>query len=340
MKNYLITISFIFCLISFCQTTREKFWKESNNHSIVATCKDITTVTGKTGECFQKTCRTGVCKEGDCLNGKGNMLFPEGSSYQGRFADGEFQGEGTLKFCNGTIIEGNFQNGFAGGNANLFFPDGSKYKGPVNKNQPQGYGLWVSADKSLIYEGDFANGKKNGYGIMESSEGNTWQGQFKDDELDGEARFKNRDFSLNGKWKGGKQIGEHQYKDMNGTGYVRFSDDGVIVESKTAEDLKNDRIAMEIFARALKNQKNDSDLRKDKNFCNKLMYDLADFVGNTKNTGCTAQCRSACGNMWDINSKDGDRCERQCRLCWQILEFEPNDCKTVSPYPMVMPDRI
>ncbi|WP_108961409.1 MORN repeat-containing protein [Leptospira ellinghausenii] len=338
MKIYLLTISLIF--FNSCQTTREKFWKESNQHKLVATCRDITAVTAKTGECIQKTCKPGVCKTGDCLNGKGSMLFPEGSSYVGSFVDGEFQGKGTLNLCDGAVIEGTFQNGFAVGEANFFLADGSRYKGPVVNSKPQGYGMWVSADRSLLYEGDFSDGKKNGYGILESSDGGTWQGEFKNDQLDGEARFKNKEFSLNGEWKAGKQIGEHKYLDMNGPGYVRFSDDGTILEAKTAEDIKNDRVAMQIFARALKDQKNQSDLRKDKDFCNKLMYQLADFVGSSKHTGCSAQCRSACGNMWDINSKEGDRCERQCRLCWQVLEFEPNDCKSVSPYPMVMPDRI
>ncbi|EMY60671.1 hypothetical protein LEP1GSC203_0334 [Leptospira terpstrae serovar Hualin str. LT 11-33 = ATCC 700639] len=120
--------------------------------------------------------------------------------------------------------------------------------------------------------------------------------------------------SFNGKSVGG---------DFNGPGYIRFSDNG--------------KLALPIVA---KTKKAKTDLRNSKEFCNKLMYELADFVGSSKITGCSAQCRSACGNMWDINSKDGDRCERQCRLCWNVLAYEPNDCKAVNSYPMVLPDKI
>ncbi|XDD44710.1 MORN repeat-containing protein (plasmid) [Leptospira sp. WS60.C2] len=337
MKNFLLSISFVIFLVSSCQTTRHKFWNETIDHDLTATCKELVSVTGKSGECFQNSCKLGICTRGDCKNGEGNLLFPEGSRYDGRFVEGEFQGKGTLKFCNGTVIEGNFQNGFGKGIGKVYFADGSKYQGNLLKNEPHGYGIWVSSDKTLIYEGDFANGERNGYGIMESSDGSIWQGKFKDDQLDGDASYKNKLYSLNGKWKKGKQIGEHQYQDRNGIGYVRFSDNGEVLESKTAEDLRNERLALQIFSKAMGPK---SDLRNNKEFCNKLMYELADFVGSSKITGCSAQCRSACGNMWDINSKDGDRCERQCRLCWNVLEYEPNDCKSVSPYPLTLPDKI
>lgn len=110
------------------------------------------------------------------------------------------------------------------------------------------------------------------------------------------------------------------------------------LSNEAAEEINfPNRLALQIFSKAMGPK---SDLRNSKEFCNKLMYELADFVGSSKITGCSAQCRSACGNMWDINSKDGDRCERQCRLCWNVLEYEPNDCKSVSPYPMVLPDKI
>ncbi len=124
---------------------------------------------------------------------------------------------------------------------------------------------------------------------------------------------------------------------FNGQGNVRNTNNGEVLEAKTAEYIDNGKLDLQVVSQTKKTKTN---LRTSKEFCNKLMYEIADFVGSSKITGCSAQCRSACGNMWDINSKDGDRCERQCRLCWNVLEYEPNDCKSVNTYPMVLPDKI
>ena len=41
----------------------------------------------------------GECLEGDCANGFGVYMFPEGGQYAGQFAQGEFAGQGSHEYA-------------------------------------------------------------------------------------------------------------------------------------------------------------------------------------------------------------------------------------------------
>ena len=48
------------------------------------------------------------CIEGDCVNGRGTMVFSTGHKYTGEFMDGERNGRGTLVYPDGRALEGEF----------------------------------------------------------------------------------------------------------------------------------------------------------------------------------------------------------------------------------------
>lgn len=42
-----------------------------------------------------------ACIAGNCNNGQGTFIFPNGEKYVGQFKDGKFHGQGTSTFSNG-----------------------------------------------------------------------------------------------------------------------------------------------------------------------------------------------------------------------------------------------
>ncbi|NOQ65621.1 MAG: hypothetical protein GQ556_00190, partial [Desulfobacterales bacterium] len=69
----------------------------------------------------------GECLEGDCVNGFGIYIFPEGGQYAGEFTGGEFAGQGKHVYADGNRYEGMFENSTPHGEGTLTYADGSIY---------------------------------------------------------------------------------------------------------------------------------------------------------------------------------------------------------------------
>ena len=50
-----------------------------------------------------------------------------GSSYDGDYNKGRFEGQGKYKFSTETVYDGSLDNGMFHGEGTLYFPNGSKY---------------------------------------------------------------------------------------------------------------------------------------------------------------------------------------------------------------------
>lgn len=88
-----------------------------------------------------------VCTQGDCINGYGTDVLPDGSKYVGQFADGKRNGQGDVTYS-----------------------DGSMYKGQWADNLPNGQGIKLQAD-GVQYSGKFKNGLMYGKGTMVMPDG-------------------------------------------------------------------------------------------------------------------------------------------------------------------------
>ena len=84
-----------------------------------------------------------------------------------------------MKFANGDIYEGQFENGLRHGNGTLKFANGKNnvYVGEFKNDKFEGKGILTVNDN--IYEGPFLNGLlQNGFGYAKMANGDIYEGQF------------------------------------------------------------------------------------------------------------------------------------------------------------------
>lgn len=105
------------------------------------------------------------CLSGDCGNGKGSYLFPNGDKYEGDFVDFHLNGFGKYTDVNGNIYTGYFKNDKFNGIGKFTRTDGTKYIG------------------------EFIDGKRNGLGTQWYSETYKEKGKWENDRYLEKAEF-------------------------------------------------------------------------------------------------------------------------------------------------------
>ncbi|RMF21457.1 MAG: peptidase C14 caspase catalytic subunit p20, partial [Bacteroidetes bacterium] len=79
--------------------------------------------------------RTG-CLSGDCQNGTGIFVFPDGSAkYSGSFRNGRPHGPGLMHYANGERYKGEWKDGLYHGRGTLFLLDGTRVSGRWREGQ-------------------------------------------------------------------------------------------------------------------------------------------------------------------------------------------------------------
>ena len=155
---------------------------------------------------------------------------------QGRCQRGNcFTGQGVLRFADGALFSGNFQQGKFEGQGTLTYPDGSVYTGAFHQQLQHGKGQLVDGSGN-VYEGEWANGKRNGAGEVRYIDGSRIVGQWVDDRLNGEVTFAfaNRDYYR----------GRMQQDRMHGFGTMQYAN-GDEYRGQWANNLQHGQGAMQ-----------------------------------------------------------------------------------------------
>jgi hypothetical protein len=161
--------------------------------------------------------QTQTCVSGNCQDGYGTMDFSNGATYTGNFKNGQYEGQGTSKWTEGTTrytYTGQYVNSYFKGKGTLTW-DGNKYVGEFNNDIRTGYGVltWSSGEK---YEGNFVDGKLNGQGTMTYTDGSRYTGNFDNDSKSGQGTYV---FT-----NGSKYVGQWKNDKRHGRGTLYFPD--------------------------------------------------------------------------------------------------------------------
>lgn len=104
------------------------------------------------------------CIEGNCQDGKGTYLSPDGDKYVGEFKNGKRNGQGTRIYPGGYTYVGEFKDGNFSGQGTYTYANGAKYTGEFKYGFPHGKGVEISADgnrqEGYWVMGEYAGQKK------------------------------------------------------------------------------------------------------------------------------------------------------------------------------------
>ena len=166
----------------------------------------------------------GQCQRGDCLNGDGKMIYPDGGKYEGAFQHGNFHGLGKFDYPGGAYYVGNWRKSQPEGGGRLVEADGTTYRGDFHKGKKHGPGLIIFPNNNRLkanwaldkirgqVEFTFANGDfyvgqldgttLSGPGTMTYATGDVYAGQFANNQRNGQGTMRFEDGTeLTGKWE-------------------------------------------------------------------------------------------------------------------------------------------
>lgn len=97
-----------------------------------------------------------VCMRGNCVNGRGTMVFENGDKYIGQWKDEVFHGTGTYIGADGMRYEGQYVEGVKEGKGTYISPDGLKYVGQWRGGVRDGFGT-LYRGKTVVYRGQWTD---------------------------------------------------------------------------------------------------------------------------------------------------------------------------------------
>ncbi|MCB1157209.1 MAG: hypothetical protein KDK45_06875 [Leptospiraceae bacterium] len=168
----------------------------------------VDTATDKAKEELAKRA-TGICEKGDCKNGEGTMVYPDGNKYEGTFKEGKFDGKGKFTFFNGDVYEGDFVGDKFEGKGVYSFNGGDKYSGDFKSDALEGKGAFDFKDGHK-YNGDFKANKFDGQGELVSKGGSKYNGGFADNKFNGNGKLTDSTGKViyEGEWDMGAKKGQ------------------------------------------------------------------------------------------------------------------------------------
>lgn len=111
------------------------------------------------------------CIQGDCENGTGIYIYPNGDKYTGQFVNGKRQGSGQFVYANGDRFQGFFVNDMKDGLGIYSFKNGDVFNGNFKNGMREGNGRYTFPD-GHYYEGKFENDGGEGVGEMKEKDSN------------------------------------------------------------------------------------------------------------------------------------------------------------------------
>ncbi len=90
------------------------------------------------------TAAPGKCINGDCRNGTGTFVYPDGSRYEGEWENGKENGFGVCHLADGERYRGEWRDGKRSGKGTCVFSDGKVYSGQWDDGKENGVGTLIT----------------------------------------------------------------------------------------------------------------------------------------------------------------------------------------------------
>ena len=154
-------------------------WEGQFQDNRIWTGSGVVYTTAKTGE----TLRYEGQYENGTMHGFGIMQYTDGR-YEGQWLNGKRHGQGKLIYDKGGQWSGEFRDNEVWKGSGVIYTttkDGTtRYEGQYENGVKQGFGIMQYTDGR--YEGQWLNGKRHGQGKLTYDKGGQWSGKFRDNE--------------------------------------------------------------------------------------------------------------------------------------------------------------
>ncbi len=174
-----------------------------------------------------KTALKTGCIKGNCVNGKGTFIWPNGDKYNGDWKNQKPHGLGTFKWVDGTKYIGDWKFGLQDGQGTVTWANGDKYIGGRKNGEADGQGTFIYAN-GTAQSGEWKNGNLierdssgiaigcvegnciNGKGTFKWPNGDRYEGDWVNSQRTGQGKYfySSGGGVYNGEWKNNNRHGE------------------------------------------------------------------------------------------------------------------------------------
>eukprot|EP00325_Prymnesiales_sp_UTEX-LB-985_P010600 CAMPEP_0174758588 /NCGR_PEP_ID=MMETSP1094-20130205/107838_1 /TAXON_ID=156173 /ORGANISM="Chrysochromulina brevifilum, Strain UTEX LB 985" /LENGTH=657 /DNA_ID=CAMNT_0015964515 /DNA_START=16 /DNA_END=1990 /DNA_ORIENTATION=- len=151
----------------------------------------------------------GRLSSGLVRHGYGEIKYTSGSVFKGQWEHNKRSGKGTFYYPCGDVYEGEWKAGKYHGFGRYTSGDSDgralEYEGEWKGDKMDGYGKYKYKDSGDVFEGNFINGFREGFGKYTTKAGGVWMGEYDGGELRSKTKIDKASFAL-GTDEWGKRI--------------------------------------------------------------------------------------------------------------------------------------